>query len=103
MRLTGLRLSTRRTMAMVAVAALALWPAATAVRVSSDPQNQYLSHSWRGYAETPQGPITCKFTTHPAPYFPRYWRRLVGAPWPGSYVCHDALQSELPRGGWITV
>jgi hypothetical protein len=32
-----------------------------------------------------QGPTYCERR----PFFPKFWRKLLGLPWPGSYTCPD--------------
>jgi hypothetical protein len=31
---------------------------------------------------------------HRSPFWPRYWRRVLHLPWPGSYVCPENQQSS---------
>lgn len=87
-------LTTRWLMVMVAAAGLIFWLSATAFNVYRDRETYYLFHYYPWMGTDPiHGPHE-RFSGHAAPFWPRYWRRLLGLPWPGSYVCtqggHDA-------------
>jgi len=76
------RLTIRLAMVSIAGVAAALWLAVTAIRVRDDPHTAWLAHaceSANGYDFT--------VVSHPAPFWPRYWRRLLARPWPGHYDC----------------
>jgi hypothetical protein len=76
------RLSLRRMMALVALAAVATWLGGAAVRVMDDRRYGSILHHRHRPGEC------CGFVLfEPAPFWPRYWRRLLGQPWPGSYAC----------------
>jgi hypothetical protein len=93
-------------MASMALWTLFFWLFLTAFRVGHDLPGQTIhhlwqDHLWQGGASRPPGPgpsalmATGDFvvTTHPltgfAGFWPRYWRRLLGQPWPGSFRCPD--------------
>ena len=90
------RMTTRRWMVVTAAISIALWLGLTADRVIGDRQSQRLSHLWerRGTFE----PGSVYSSGHPAPFWPRYWRRLFGQPWPGTYVCDPNLEGESKFG-----
>jgi hypothetical protein len=78
-----MRLSTtmRGAMAAVALAAVLSWAWATAERVREDRAMRYL---WHLVLQKPRGGFVER---HQAPFWPRYWRRLLGQSWPGNYKC----------------
>jgi hypothetical protein len=69
---------------VVALAAIAAWLLVTADRVRRDPQGEQMSHLRLG-RDTAEVVVH----THPIQgvFWSRYWRRLLGQPWPGSFVC----------------
>jgi hypothetical protein len=76
-------------MILVAVLGVAAWLARTADLVARDPNAEMMSHL-RQRRDTGEFVVQ----THPivGAFWPRYWRRLLGQPWPGSYVCPDCLE-----------
>lgn len=87
-------------MVMVAIAGLIFWLGATAFDVYRDRETYYLFHYYPWMGTDPiHGPQE-RFSGHPAPFWPRYWRRLLGLPWPGSYIC---FQAEHEKGFRITL
>jgi hypothetical protein len=70
----------------IAVSTLAVWPIFTAYRVGTDLNSRWIYHTWefRGVEGYRHG--DCRITTHPAPFWSRYWRAL-GLPWPGTFSC----------------
>jgi len=82
------RMTTRRWMRVVVGAAVVMWMATVAYRVQVDPQSRYIHHLWGERKDSPEGlrrSITS--TLCHAPFWPLYWRRLLGQPWPGTYRC----------------
>lgn len=81
------RMTTRRLMIMVAVVAVSLQMAITAFHVGYDPACRWILHIW----ERKDGPevVSRPTTTTPcvAPFWPQYWRRLLGRHWPGTFRC----------------
>jgi hypothetical protein len=71
-------------MIVVAVLAVAAWLSATAVLVARDPNAEQMSHL-RKRRDT--GDLVVQTHSITGTFWPRYWRRLLGRPWPGSYVC----------------
>lgn len=78
------RLSVRRMMIVVAATGVASWLSATAVYVARDPRGGQMSHL-RQYQDT--GEIIVETHVLTGDFWPRYWRRLMGHPWPGSFRC----------------
>src|SRR4051812_42672672 len=70
------RFRLRTLMIAVAVVAVASYSAITANRVRVDVQGRWLYHLWerRGL----EGYHRDYGSMHPAPFWPRYWRRLLG-------------------------
>jgi hypothetical protein len=71
-------------MIAVVFAGVAAWLIITAVRVACDPNAEQMSHL-RQYRDT--GEVVVQSYPIRGVFWPRYWRRLVGRPWPGSYAC----------------
>ena len=67
------RLTVRRMMILVLVAALGLGLVVPALRLGFVASTGYHAHPDGSY--------------HRAEFFARYWRKVLGQPWPGSYVC----------------
>ncbi len=84
MRLPRLRFTIRAVIIVVAIAAVAAWLLVTADRVRRDPHAEEMSHL-RLCRDTAEVVVH----THPIQgvFWPRYWRRLLGQPWPGSFLC----------------
>ena len=82
-----LPMTTRRWMSVVVGAAVTLWMGTAAYRVRFDPSCEFIHHLWER-SDTPGGTLRSIIGTgHPAPFWPQYWRRLLGKPWPGTYRC----------------
>jgi hypothetical protein len=79
------RMTTRRWLAITAIVAIGLWLGVTAKAVINDHQSERLYHLWERFECLEPGSIYN--SGHKAPFWPRYWRRLLGRPWPGTYVC----------------
>jgi hypothetical protein len=98
------RITIRRSMVAVVVIAVVLWLSATAIRVDGDAESRQIYHCWEGEASKIESWDGRKMTYgwtpnfrsefHRAPFWPRYWRRLLGRSWPGDYVCHEVLHQE---------
>jgi hypothetical protein len=73
-------------MVLVLIISLGLWTGSAAYHVRTEPAGSWLLH----VGGDPRGSVT--WGVHPAPFWPRYWRHLLGLAWPGSYVC--------PEGCW---
>jgi hypothetical protein len=86
------RMTTQRWMAVTAATAVALWLGTTAFRVKNDRGSQWISHLWERYGSLQPGSIYN--SQHEAPFWPRYWRRLLGQPWPGTYACDPSAESS---------
>lgn len=87
----------------VAAAALVVWLGLALYRVTTDRTGGGLYHVW-------EHPVSGRYhsislSSHPAPFWPRYWRKLLGQPWPGTYVCakHRSPLPNGPRAGKIVV
>src|SRR5258705_530428 len=91
MRLPKLRLTVRRMMVAVAIAGVAAWLVVTAIRVERDPHAEQMSHL-RLVRDTAE---LCVYT-HPIQgvFWSRYWRRLLGQPWPGTFVCPSCREQQ---------
>lgn len=94
MRPVRIQFTVGRMMVAVAVVGVAAWLTITASRVINDPDGDVISHL-RMRTDT-RGLVT---QTHPigGVFWPRYWRRLLGQPWPGSYVCPPACRQQYER------
>jgi hypothetical protein len=84
MHLPRTRLTIRLMIIVVAMAAVAAWLLVTADRVRHDPHAEEMSHL-RLCRDTAEVVVQ----THPIQgvFWSRYWRRLLGQPWPGSFIC----------------
>jgi hypothetical protein len=90
-------MTTRRWMAVIAANSIALWLGITADRVNHDYRKSgRVYHLWerRGVFE----PGSLFNSQHPAPFWPRYWRRLFGQTWPGSYACDQCIETHNRYG-----
>ncbi|WP_435007597.1 hypothetical protein P12x_004862 [Tundrisphaera lichenicola] len=76
------RISIRQLMIGVAVIGIITWAGVTARNVYYDHEHGYLLHTQ--YLKDGRHIQT---SGHNAPFWPRYWRRLLARPWPGSYEC----------------
>lgn len=103
MKLPRVRFTVLRLMAVVASAALVLWLAVTAARVCDDRESSNLYHYWHRYGDHRISSSIEAMCNEPAPFWPRYWRRLLGFPWPGSYDCTYAPFEDLKGGLAITI
>ncbi len=77
--------SLRSTLLLVAFAAILAWLGVTAFQVWRDVRSQTLY----AYVQFLDRPSRFSFRGRDAPFWPRYWRRLLGRPWPGTYVYTD--------------
>jgi hypothetical protein len=89
MKLPSPRFTTRRMMAIVAGLAVASHLGIVAIRVRTDRESRLLYHYWFPTGDPGRGRSFTAATgvSHPAPFWPRYWRALSGRPWPGTYDC----------------
>lgn len=90
MRLIRSRLTIGRLMLVVAAFSVASWSAGTAYKVQHDPGSRWVRHVWvrdGGPDDYPNPTTTACVPT----FWPQYWRKLLGRPWPGTYACdfHD--------------
>jgi hypothetical protein len=94
MKLPRVRFTVRRMMVFVAFVGVAAWLTITAVRVVNDPGGDGMSHL-RMRVDTRE----LVTQSHPVEglFWPRYWRRLLGQPWPGTYVCPPACRARFER------
>jgi hypothetical protein len=81
MKLHWIRFTVRRMMALTSVAGLGLWIGLACYRELVEQDRSWLYH----VAVNDQGASLAY--QHAVPFWPRYWRRLIGRPWPGTYVC----------------
>ena len=72
---TTVKISVRRAMGLVAVAALGLWLTVPAVKILRDPARHTLTHLW----QRPDGSYL--FSGHPVGFWARYRRKLLDLPW----------------------
>jgi hypothetical protein len=85
MRTSGM--TTRWCMAVVAGTAVGMWMITVAYRIQAETHDEFLYHLWV-LKDSPNEPRrSIMGTLCRAPFWPRYWRRLLGQPWPGSYTC----------------
>jgi hypothetical protein len=101
MRIPRVRLTVRRLMVVVAIAALPAWLAIGAIRVVSDPEGSTLHHFWIWRAVEYAPPHLAHMSECRAPFWPRYWRSILGEPWPGTYRCpcgESGPITEVPVG-----
>jgi len=95
------RMTTRRWMLVVSFLALSQWLGVVAYRVGTDPKGTWLFHLWERHGSIGSGSVFN--AQHPVPFWPRYWRALLGRPWPGSYVCDEGCTRTWDRVGRIVV
>ncbi len=95
------RMTTRRWMLVIAFFALSLWLGLAAYRVGTDPRGKWIYHLWERHGSIEPGSIFN--TQHSVPIWPRYWRALLGQPWPGSYICDEQCTKTWERVGRIVV
>jgi hypothetical protein len=88
------RMTTQRLMAVTAATAVALWLGIAALRVHNDSESKWIYHLWERFGSIQPGSVYN--SQHRAPFWPRYWRRLLGQPWPGTYSCDPSTESP----GW---
>jgi hypothetical protein len=81
----------RAVMGGVAFAAVVSWLTVTAWRVSREP-GDFLWHAW---LRRSTGAITVHGHGEPRTFWPRYWRALLGRPWPGDYPCQCRRAPDL--------
>jgi hypothetical protein len=93
MRLPRVRLTVRRMMAGVAIVVLSTWLSTTAVRVRNDQAHGGLLHM----QADDNASSGFSFVWHHAPFWPRYWRRVIGQAWPGSYTCPCEAWTDRPN------
>jgi hypothetical protein len=90
------RMTTRRWMSVIFALSIALWLGATAIHVINDRQGQRLEHLWERHHSPEPGSVYN--SGHPAPFWPRYWRRVFGQPWPGTYTSDPSVETESRYG-----
>jgi hypothetical protein len=95
------RMTTRRWMSVIAFFALSLWLGLVASRVGTDPRGKWVFHLWERHGSIEPGSVFN--SQHPVPFWPRYWRALLGQPWPDSYVCDEGCTRTWDRVGRIVV
>ena len=95
------RMTTRRWMLVIACFALSLWLGVVAYRVGTDGKSKWLYHLWERHGSEDYHSVFN--SQHPIPFWPRYWRALLGRPWPGSYVCDEGCRKLWDRVGRIVV
>jgi hypothetical protein len=95
------RMTTRRWMFAIAFFALSLWLGLVAYRVGTGPGGKWVFHLWERHGFIEPGSVFN--SQHSVPFWPRYWRALLGQPWPGSYVCDEACTKTWERVGRIVV
>jgi hypothetical protein len=92
------RMTTRRWMAVTAATSIALWLVIAAHRVKNDSESKWIFHLWERYGSIQPGSVYG--SQHRAPFWPRYWRRLFGQPWPGNYACDPRTEYN---GRWARI
>jgi hypothetical protein len=95
------RMTTRRWMIVVSVVATSMWLGVITSRVRNDPRGQGLYHLWERHGSEEYHSVFN--SQHPSPFWPRYWRTMLGRPWPGSYVCDEGCTKTWDRVGRIVV
>jgi hypothetical protein len=100
MRIPRVRFSMKGLMGAVAALGLAVWLIDAAVRVRADGRNNWLYHYEAASPDGPPDGPSWVGQGHVAPFWPRYWRELLGRPWPGSYSCPCGFE---PRPGSLAV
>jgi hypothetical protein len=83
-------------MALVVFISIALWMAIPAYLVATDSQAGFISHL---YMRNDTRQLFAVGQTHADTFWPRYFRRLLGQPWPGSYVCVSCKQAMEKNSG----
>jgi hypothetical protein len=79
------RVKIRSMMAGIALLGVVFWLAFTTFDVAFGSRDRWLLHA---YEERITGSETSFLVLqHPAPFWARYWRKLLNRPWPGSYEC----------------
>src|SRR3954453_18838257 len=87
MRMPRVRFTVRRTMAVVGVAAAVEWMVVTALNIRNDPACRWVVHKWVREDDPNARPRPTTVTPCLAPFWPQYWRKLSGRPWPGTFAC----------------
>jgi hypothetical protein len=78
-------------MLLVATVAVVTWMSITALAVAHDSKAKFIYHL-RQNRDTGEVFVDGHLTTDT--FWPRYWRRLLGRPWPGSYVCPSCRERQ---------
>jgi hypothetical protein len=89
------RMTTRQMMIWTLVVGLGLWTGSACYRELTEPSRSWLYHMTKGRLNT------LTVDQHPAPFWPRYWRRLLGRPWPDTYVCPDGCKMGRYAGRYV--
>jgi hypothetical protein len=89
-------------MVIVACAGVAAWLLITAARVARDPNGGQMSHL-RMDRETAELVVLTHSTNRD--FWPRYWRTLLGRPWPARPVCTSCRDCDpwIGTRDWIDV
>jgi hypothetical protein len=89
-------MTTRRWMAVTVASAIALWLSVTAYHVETDRDGEWIYHLWERFDSIDPGSVYN--SQHRAPFWTRYWRKLIGRPWPGNYACDPGGECESRWG-----
>ena len=90
-------------MVVVAGTAVGMWTIAVVYRVQDDAHSKCIYHLWVRKDSTEELHRSMRGTVCSAPFWPRYWRTLLGQPWPGSYKCRCndrqyAINGQISQG-----
>jgi hypothetical protein len=82
-------------MIVVAVVSVLLHTALTAFHVGYDLECRWVSHVWERTDDPGDGDRRTTTTVCVAPFWPQYWRRLLGRPWPGAFRCECSKEYRM--------
>lgn len=88
------QVSLRQVCVSLAVFTIVIHVVGTGARVYWDKSENWLVH---GFYYEPERELPITFGQHPAPFWPRYWRAMLGGAWPGNYAC-ECERSPGPFG-----
>lgn len=93
MRVPRPRFTLRSAMVLVACAGVAGWLLLAAERVRTEPGSGTVCHLGR-YRDNGE-PFAYGHGSSPRVFWSKYWRKVLGRPWPGSFAC--PCKSEFER------
>jgi hypothetical protein len=92
MRLPRPQFTVRRMMIIVALCAVVAWLLLAAIQIEREPNSQTLCHL-RRFTDNGER-IAFGHGSTAWTFWSKYWRRVLGLPWPGSFVCPCKAEFE---------